>query len=238
MTSTRLPGKVLLDLSGKPVLQHIVERISRSRYIDAVVVATTRNVEDEPIVKMCKKIKCQYYRGSEDDVLLRVLEAAESMKADIIVEITGDCPVVDWRHIDKLVELFFSGDYDYVSNILKRSFPDGFDVQVFPVSVLAEVNKLTKCPENREHVSLYIYSNPDKYRLFNWEANIDMNYPEMAVTLDTEEDYELLKIVYDNLYYKNYDFSAKDVVDFLLNQIDLLMINKNIIRKIPYQVHE
>ena len=136
MTSSRLPGKVLMNFCGKTNLEHIVERLKRSKYIDEVVVATTINKEDDSIVELCNNIGCKYYRGSEDDVLLRVLEATKSISAEIIVEITGDCPVIDWRHTDILIEKFFSAKYDYVSNIIERSFPRGFDVQVFPVTVL------------------------------------------------------------------------------------------------------
>ncbi|MFZ3132817.1 MAG: NTP transferase domain-containing protein, partial [Desulfosporosinus sp.] len=150
MSSTRLPGKVLLDLVGKPVLQHIIERLSRSKYVDEVIVATTDNPCDDQIVALCHSIGCAYFRGSEDDVLLRVLDTARDVNADIIVEITGDCPVIDWRHVDHLIELFFSGKYDYAANIIERTFPRGFDTQVFPTAVLAEVNELTTNPIDHE----------------------------------------------------------------------------------------
>lgn len=221
MTSSRLPGKVLMDLVGKPVLQHIIERLEKSAVLDEIVVATTVNDTDQPIVDLCKSIGCKYYRGSEEDVLLRVLEAAKSVEADLIVEITGDCPVIDRRHVDYLVDMFKNGEYDYVSNIIERSFPRGFDTQVFPVRILEKVNQLTKEPSDHEHVSLYIYNNPDKFRLKNWKAKGKMNNPELEITLDTLVDYELIKEIYENLYFENNDFSAEDVVDFLVNNMSL-----------------
>ncbi|OGU62885.1 MAG: hypothetical protein A2V66_14815 [Ignavibacteria bacterium RBG_13_36_8] len=231
MGSTRLPGKVLFMMEGKPVLQHIIERLKRSKYIDDIIVATTVNERDLPIVQLCEKLGCKYYQGSEDDVLLRVLEAAKSVNADMIVEITGDCPVIDWRHADYLIELFFSGKYDYVSNTIEKSFPDGFDIQVFPVSVLQEVNNLTQNPVDHEHVSIYIYTHPEKYRLGNWKADGIMRHPDYEITLDTIEDYELIKEIYHTLYSKNQDFSGEDVIELIIEHPELLNKVKKIKRK-------
>lgn len=235
MTSSRLPGKVIMDFCGKPNLQHIVERLKRSKYIDEVVVATTINKEDNPIIELCEKIGCKYYRGSEEDVLMRVLEAAKSVNGDYIVEITGDCPVIDWRHVDYLIELFFQGEYDYASNVLKRTFPRGFDTQIFPVKILEEVNKITKNPVDHEHVSIYIYTHPEKYRLLNWEAEEEMNHPELEITLDTKEDYEFIKQIYKILYPKNPYFSAQDVVELLIKHPEMIKKIENTHRKDPFK---
>lgn len=235
MTSSRLPGKVLLDLAGKPSLQHIIERLKRSRYIDDVVVATTVNETDSPIVRLCELINCSYFRGSEEDVLLRVLDAAKSVNADIIVEITGDCPVIDHRHVDHLVELFFSDEYDYASNIIERSFPRGFDTQVFPVSVLEEVNRLTDSLTDHEHVSLYIYNHPDRFRLINWKADASLNYPEIEITLDMPADYQFICEIYNRLYLNNMDFSAEHVVKLLLENPSLMDIVREVRRKDPHE---
>lgn len=235
MTSSRLPGKVLMEYCGKSNLQHIIERLKRSNYIDDVVVATTTNEQDNSIVELCEKIKCKYYRGSEEDVLLRVLESAKSVNADIIVEITGDCPVIDWRYADKIIEVFFSGDYDYAANILKRTFPRGVDTQVFPVEILEEVNKVSKNPVDHEHVSLYIYTHPEKYRLINWEADNNMNHPEFEITLDTKEDYEFINQIYEILYPKDQDFSAQDVVDLLIEHPEMIKKVENTHRKDPFK---
>jgi spore coat polysaccharide biosynthesis protein SpsF len=235
MTSSRLPGKVLLDYCGKTNLQHIIERLKRSKYIDEVVVATTLNDQDNPIVELCEKIGCKYFRGSENDVLLRVLESAKSVNADIIVEITGDCPVIDWRHVDKLVEMLFSGEYDYAANIIKRTFPRGFDTQVFPLSVLEEVNELTKSPVDHEHVSIYIYTHPEKYRLINWQAEESMNHPEFEITLDTREDYEVINKIYNMLYPLKPDFSAEDVIELLMKNPELIKNMGDIHRKDPFK---
>jgi spore coat polysaccharide biosynthesis protein SpsF len=228
MTSSRLPGKVLLPLGGKPALERLVERIRRSVFVDEIVVATTVNPEDEPIIELCERIGCTYFRGSEDDVLSRVLDAAESVSADIIVEITGDCPLIDHQHIDEVIQLFFSGNYDYASNVISRSFPDGFDVQVFPLKVLQEVDKLTTDPVDRVHVSYYIYSHPEKFNLANWQAEGEMFWPELRVTLDERADYELLNRIYEELLPVREDFSAEDVITLLKKNSELTMINSDV----------
>lgn len=235
MTSTRLPGKVLMDLAGKPVLQHIVERLKRSKYIDDVVIATTINDTDKPIITLCEQIGCSYYRGSEEDVLQRVLDAAKSVKADLIVEITGDNPFTDWRHTDVLIEMFHAGEYDYAANVLNSGFPHGLAVQVFPVAVLDEANRLTQDPADHEHVSLYIYSHPERYRLVNWLAPEELRHPELHVTLDTPSDYQLIKNVYEALYPINPDFSAVDVVNYLLAHPEVADLVADIKRKKPHE---
>jgi len=231
MTSSRLPGKVLLPVEGKPVLLHIVERLKRSRYIDDVVVATTINETDDAIEVMCRENGCSFYRGSEEDVLLRVLEAAKSVKADTIVEITGDCPVIDWRVADDLIAFYDAGEYDYCSNMGKRPYPVGFETQVFSVDVLQRVSELTTNKADREHVSLYIYTHPEIFKIGYREADERFYHPEVEVTLDDKNDYELVKAIYDELYRKDVDFSALDVIDLFKKRPDLYDYVKKADRK-------
>ncbi len=231
MTSSRLPGKVLLPLARVPALQHIIERIRRSRYVDDVVVATTINAEDRPIEELCLRVGSRCHRGSEEDVLQRVLDAAHGCQADLIVEITGDCPLIDHRHIDHLIELYYSGAYDFVSNAIERSFPDGFDVAVFPTKVLEAVDTLTCDPIDRVHVTYYIYTHPEKFRLGNWRAEGEMYWPTLGLTLDEMKDYELLKIIYENVFPINADFSAEDVLRLLKKNPKYLEINAHVRRK-------
>ena len=235
MTSSRLPGKVMMEYCNISNLEHIINRLKRSKYLDDVVVATTGNIEDEPIIDLCKKIGCSYYRGSEDDVLLRVLEAAKSVNSNIIVEITGDCPVIDWRHVDFLIEKYFEIGCDYASNTIERTFPRGFDTQIFSVDVLERVNNLTSSPVDHEHVSLYIYTNPDKFELYNWKAEGLMNHPELGITLDNINDYNLISEIYERLYPVNNDFSAEDVVELLLSDKTLYDKAQDSKRKDPFK---
>ncbi|MFZ3043663.1 MAG: glycosyltransferase family protein [Minisyncoccia bacterium] len=233
MTSSRLPGKVLMPLAGEPNLTRLIERLRRSRYVDDIVIATTTNAPDDAIEALAEKIGCKVWRGSEDNVLERVLQAAQSVHADLIVEITGDCPLIDWRHVDYLVDLYEEGGYDYVANNMERSFPRGFDAQVFSVKTLAEVNELTKDPVDQEHVSIYIYSHPERYKLHNWSAEGKMARKELRVTLDTREDYELLNLIFEKLLPQNEDFSAENVVDLFNREPELSEINAEIQQKNP-----
>lgn len=231
MTSSRLPGKVILPLAGKPALERMIERVKRSRYVDEVVVATTINAADDCLEDLAKRLGVGCYRGSELDVLDRVLKAAQKFSADIIVELTGDCPLMDWRLVDRGIEDFFATGVDYSANDLKTTYPIGFDVQVFPTAVLAEVSNLTNDPIDRVHVSYYIYSHPDKFKVHNWEAEADSLGPEFRVTLDEQADYELIKIIFDNLLKIREDFTASDVVNFLRKNLELSKINQHVRQK-------
>ena len=228
MKSTRLPQKVLLDIGGKPALEYMIDRVKRSKLVDTIVVATTINDSDLPIIDLCNKIGCKYFRGSEEDVLRRVLDAARSVSADIIVELTGDCPFVDPEIIDEVVELYFSGDYDYASNIVERSFPDGFDTQVFSVRNLERVSEMTDDPIDRVHVSCYFYNNPHKFRLANLTAPEELTWPDLRLTIDEEADYQLLKLIAEKLERHNGMFSTRDVLSLLKREPDLIEINKHV----------
>ena len=229
MTSTRLPGKVLLPLGGTTVLGLLIERLKRSQYLDAICVATTTNAQDDRVAALAKELGVECFRGSEADVLGRVLGAAQANKADIIVEITGDCPFTDHRVVDRGIEEFFTRSVDYVSNALSVTYPrGGFEVQVFPTSVLAEVDTLTQEPIDRTHVSYYIYQHPEKYRLYNFEAPQAARAPELRVVLDERDDYKLITKVFAELYPQNPDFSVEDVVKYLRAHPDVAALNKNV----------
>lgn len=235
MASTRLPGKVMKQILGKPVLELLVERLKKVELIDEIVIATTTNQSDDIIERFCGKIGIKCFRGSEEDVLKRVLDAAKSVNAELIVEITGDCPLIDPDIARECIKLFLKGNYDYVSNgCLEKTFPDGLAVQVFPVKVLEEVNALTKDPVDHEHVSLYIYRHPERYRLKNYKAEGELYWPELAITLDTPQDYELIKRIYEELYPGNNNFTAYDVVRFLRKNPELISINRDDTRSSDY----
>lgn len=232
MTSSRLPGKVLMESCGKPLLQHMIERVKRCQGISDVVVATTINDTDDAIVELCNKINCKYFRGSEDDVLLRVLDAAKSVSADIIVETTGDCPLIDWRHIDYLVEFFLKNEYDFVANNIERSFPDGFDIRIFSTEALEQVNNLSQEMADHEHVSIYFPNHPEKFTSYNWKADYFENRPEYEVTLDERGDYMLIDSIFKGLFFQNEDFTCRDVIAYLDQNPHLLEYVKDIKRTI------
>jgi spore coat polysaccharide biosynthesis protein SpsF len=227
MTSKRLPGKVMLPLAGKPALERMIERVRRAKSVEEVVVATTVNPDDDVIEELANRMGVKVHRGSEDDVLARVLEAAKSVGAELIVELTADCPLMDWRLIDRGVDEFLKSGADYASNTIRRCYPDGFDVQVFPVSVLERVSGLTQDPIDRVHVSLYIYHHPETFKLHHWDPDAaDLLWPELRVTLDERADYELLDRVFSALLGTKEDFDAHDVVAYLRAHPEIASLNK------------
>src|SRR3954470_1753619 len=143
MTSSRLPGKVLLPAVGKPLLELMVARLRRSRHVDEIVIATTEDASSDPLEELAERLGIGCFRGSENDVLARVLGAAQAYDAEWIVEVTGDCPLIEPVVVDRVVERFAEGGADYCSNTLEQTFPRGMDVQVFPAAVLGEVAGLT-----------------------------------------------------------------------------------------------
>ena len=228
MGSSRLPGKTLVPILGRPMLERMIERLQRSQRMDEIVVATTTEPEDAAIEELTRRLGVGCFRGSSEDVLDRVLRAAQTYEADVIVETTGDCPVIDPAVVDRVVETFASGGYDFVSNVLEWTYPRGLDVKVFPTRVLAEVAELTRDPADHEHVSLYIYEHPERYRLRNVAAPPDACRPDLRLTVDTEEDLALIRTIYESLYPRKPDFDIFDIVELLDAQRELVALNAEI----------
>jgi len=231
MTSSRLPGKVLLPSLDEPMLMHLVRRLRAVPSIDEIVIATTINDTDQPIVDFAKSETIKCFRGSENDVLGRVVGAGLSEKADILVEITGDCPVIDPDLIEQTILMFMHHDVDYASNSLVRKYPDGMDTQVMWFKVLQEAEASTNDPLDREHVSRYIYQRPETYSLINLVAPPSLSWPGLGLTLDEPRDYELLGKVIETLGKNNPLFGCKEIIDFLRGNPGLVAINEDVIRK-------
>lgn len=231
MTSTRLPGKVLLKTCGKPLLQLLVERLSLVRQIEEIVLATTTNREDDPIVNLVQGIGISYFRGSEHDVLHRVLEAAQSVNGKIIVEITGDCPLIDPEITSQVIDMYLLNDCDYASNLDPVSYPIGMDTQVFSTDLLALADNEGTTEEDREHVSWFIRRQPERFKKLHLPAPPEMHWPELGLTLDEKLDYILISRIFEHFYPKNHKFSCLDIVRYLRDNPDLLLINKAVTRK-------
>jgi spore coat polysaccharide biosynthesis protein SpsF len=223
MTSTRLPGKVLIRL---------IERLRRSKYVQNIVVATTTNREDDAVVEVAKSEGVLYYRGSEEDVLRRTVEAAEAFDTDYIVQVTSDCPLIDAETVNTAIERMLENPYlDYIGNHLVRTYPLGFSAEVFRTRALRDVEQKTVDPHDREHVSLYFYERPEIYHLSNVEAPHYLRHPEYRLTLDTIEDYELIKTVFEKLYLDKPDFDLYDIVRLFGKNPELLQINQHVMQK-------
>lgn len=231
MTSSRLPGKIVLPVLGRPLLELLIERLKRAQSLDGIIVATTSNPTDDIVEQLTKRIGVGCFRGSEDDVLGRVLGAAKKYHVDVIVEITGDCPLIDPEIVEKLIGIYHTGNYDYVSNVLKTTYPVGMDTQIFSTAVLQKVAALTDDPVDHEHVSLYIYEHPELFSLYNVDSDLPEKYQGIRLTLDTREDYELIKTIYESLYPKKPSFILKDILEFLDKREELLNINRHILQR-------
>lgn len=231
MTSSRLPGKVMLPICGKPELELLVERLRQSALLDGVVIATTTNGTDDVLEELAARLGVDCFRGSEDDVLERVLKAAQATGTEVIVEVTGDCPLVDPEILDGLLAIYRRGEHDYVSNTLRRTYPRGLDVQVFSTATLADVARRTDDPVDHEHVSLYIYEHPELYRLYNQDSGLPERWWDLRLTLDTEDDYALIRHVFEELYPIQPAFSMTDILALLEHHPEWLEINRHIQQK-------
>lgn len=234
MGATRLPGKVLREILGKPILWHVIERIKRCKLIDQVIIATTNIDGERPILELAKRMGIASYSGSEDDVLDRYYQAAKRYQADIIVRITSDCPLVDPQVTDKVVKFFLDNKpgFNYVSNTLNPTYPDGLDTEVFSFATMEKAWKEAKLKSEREHVTAYIVKHPEIFKLGNVENEEDLSH--MRWTVDEERDFEFVKKVYERLYKPNQVFLMRDILALLKAYPDLADINKGINRNEGY----
>lgn len=229
MTSTRLPGKVLLPLGGKPMLARLVERLQRVRLANTIVIATTTNAADEPIVDLCRRLGVPCHRGSERDVLARYAEAAGTHQADVVVRITSDCPLIDPALIDAVIARYQQNDADCVSNMLPPTWPYGMAVEVFSARALAEAHAEASAPAEREHVTPFLYARPQRYRLRNFASPTDLSGQRW--TVDTPEDYELVQRLFDAVHPVRPDFTLADLLATLQLHPDWLTINQHVRQK-------
>ena len=229
MTSTRLPGKVLLPLAGEPMLMRLVQRLRRVQRADGMVIATTTNPTDNPIATLCAQLDVPCHRGSEHDVLSRYADAARLHGADVVVRITSDCPLIDPALIDQVIEVYEEGDSDYVSNMLPPTWPYGMAVEVFSAAALAQAHAEASQSAEREHVTPFIYWHPERYRLRNLASPVDLSHHRW--TVDTPEDYELVRRLFETLIPAHPEFTQADVLAVLDAHPDWLRINQHIQQK-------
>ncbi len=192
MGSSRLPGKVLMDIAGKPALTWMIERLRRANSLNEIVLATTTSPRDNELEAWAKTNGVLCFRGSEDDVLARVVAAHRQQGTEVVVELCGDCPLIDPEIVDLAVETFLFNKCDVVSNARKPSYPQGLDVQIFHFGKLAQVAGTVTDPAVREHVSLYFYEHEDEYRVEHLLAPNRRRFPGVRLQLDYKEDLTFL----------------------------------------------
>lgn len=229
MGSSRLPGKTMKSLLGKPMIERILDRLALSKLTDIIVVATTDNKKDDVLVDFLKQKKINFYRGSENDVLQRVVRAAEQFSIENIIELHGDNPFLDPKIVDSCIKEFNSEKIDYLSNSLTNTFPQGLRVQIFPTNKLSEIEKRIKDYAVREHVSLYFYENPNKFIIKNIEAEESIKRPELRLTVDTEEDFQFISSIYEKLLGEGVypEFEVKDIIR-VIDDNNISILNEKI----------
>jgi spore coat polysaccharide biosynthesis protein SpsF len=228
MSSTRLPGKVLMDLSGETVLGRVVGRLRRAKLIDRIVVATSVSPLDEPIIAESKRLEVASFRGSEFDVLDRYYRAGCAFAAHNVVRITSDCPLIDPELVDETIGKLRDQTADYASNATQQTYPRGLDVEVFTMTALKSAWQNSRQPYEREHVTPYFYEHPEVFRLVSLVGTTD--YSQYRWTLDTPEDLQLLRAVYDRLGNQD-DFNWQDVIALMGREPQLADLNCKVRQK-------
>ncbi|MBU2511634.1 glycosyltransferase family protein [bacterium] len=228
MGSSRLPGKILLPLAGKPAISHVFERVKKIKNVDQVVLLTSTSSKENPLIELCRKQNYEVFRGSENDVLDRYYQAAVFYEADIIVRITGDCPLIDPIESSKVVQKLQATAADYCSNTNPPFLPDGLDTEAFTFDALKRAWHSAVLQQEREHVTLLMYSNP---KVFSVQSITNIsNQSGFRLTLDEKQDYTVLKIVFDHLKAERKFGYLNEVLDLLKRFPEIPRINQHIFR--------
>jgi len=232
MGSSRLPGKVMKNIAGKPMLAHVCERIRRSKLINHIVVATTDELADDPIAFFCEENNIPHFRGKQFDVLDRYYQASLLFKANIIVRITADCPLVDPEMIDDVIQSFINQKVDFAANRLpppwKRSFPIGLDIEVCSFFALEKAWKEATLEFEREHVMPFLYDHPNRFKTLLIHHEPD--YGNRRWTVDTQQDFDMVEKIIEHFHPIN-DFSWVDVLDYVKLNPEIEMINQQVAAK-------
>jgi len=229
--STRLPGKVLLPLGGKPVIEHVLGAVLSASLVDDVILATTVNEADGPLACIAQKLGVRLFRGSEQDVLGRFIAALAQDDAEAVVRITADDPLLDPRVIDKVIKSYLESQVDYASNILQRSWPRGMDTEVISREALERSNREAILREHREHVTIYVRTHADLFRQCNVMAPKDEVWPELRLCIDTREDYEMIQQIFMALPFETQRPNINEIIRWLRAHTEIANINAGIVQK-------
>lgn len=232
--SSRFPGKVLKKICNKPMLLLMLERLSKCELLDEIVIATTDNKNDDPIVELVKTNGYSVFRGSEFDCLDRHYQAVKKSNAKFICKITSDCPLIDPKVVDKVIRYFLENknNFDYVSNVHPATYPNGLDVEIFSSVALEKTWKEAKTNEEKEHTTTYMWKNPFLFRIGSVVMPEHQNlFLKERWTVDYLEDFEFVKAIYENLYDDGRIFLMKDILEFLKERKDIKKINHHLIEK-------
>lgn len=234
MSSTRLPGKIMKDIEGEPMLWRVIERVKAAKNTQDIIIATTENEADRQVIEFAQKRGINVFAGSESDVLDRYYQAARFFgNPEVIIRVTSDCPLIDPEIIDKTIEFFLKNDFDYASTgRIQSTFPDGLDTEVFKLSALERAWREAKLLSEREHVTPYIWKNPRLFKVGELKNEKDLSH--LRWTVDEERDLEFVRAVFQNLYRSDKIFHLNDVLDFLERNPEVAEKNQGIIRDEGY----
>lgn len=228
MGSSRLPGKVLKPVLGRPLLEMQIQRLRRARSLDRIIVATSLAAADDPIAELAAGLGLECFRGSQDDVLDRYYQAALPRHPRHVVRVTGDCPLLDPEVIDELAGFFLAGGHDLACNTIRPTFPDGLDAWIMTFAALATAWENARLPSEREHVTQYIQNRPQVFKLGNLEREPDLSH--LRWTVDEPEDLAFVRLVYESLYPNNPEFGTQDILEFLERNPQAREINRSFLR--------
>lgn len=231
MGSTRLPGKVMKQAINKPLIHHLINRLKFTRKLDKIIVATTNNKKDDELCRYLKINNIKFYRGSENDVLGRLYNAAKLFKIKNILQITGDCPLIDPSIVTQVINTYNNNDFDFVSNANIRTFPIGMDISVFNFKSLKKANFLSKRSYYREHSTLYFRKNKKMFKTCNIMAPDNLHYPNLGLTLDEKKDYYLIKKIFTKFRRNQNSFTCEQIINYLKKNKKIFNINKKVTRK-------
>ena len=235
MDSTRLPGKVLKNLSeSDSVLGVLIKRLKISKELDNIIIATTPDEKNKAIIEEAKKNKVDWYVGDEENVLKRYYDAAKKYTLNIIIRITSDCPFIDPKILDDMIRFYKLNNYDYIRNVDETTnFSRGFEIEIFNIEVLKEIFSHAKIKSEKEHVTYYIYTHPEKFTLYSYNIENLKKFENLRLTIDEEDDLLICREVYKKLIEKgkNYDFSIYDIIELIEKNPSLMDINKHVQHK-------
>jgi len=231
LASTRLPNKILYKINKFSFLEYLIKRLKLTKSVKEIIIATTNNEKNDEIINIAKRSKIKWFKGSEKNVLERVIKTGKHFKCKNIVRITSDCPIIDPEIIDLAIESYKNNSCDYLSNTIIRSYPDGMDVEVFSLKALIKSSKFAKTTRDKEWTTWSIKKNPNKFKIINLVAPNNKKWPDLGLTLDQYEDYLFLKKIILS-FKERFDFNCISIINLLKKNKSWLKINKNVKRNL------
>lgn len=233
MGSSRLPGKVLMPLCGRPMIEHLLARLARSRRVDAVWVATTVSPKDDALSDFLAGKGVNVHRGPEEDVLTRYVETARRSGADVVVRHTADCPLLSPQLVDDVVGAFLDSEYDYMKPLHEDGMIRGLDTEVFTLEALLRADRLAQDAPSREHVTLYLYRHPQEFSVGVFPFPERLKLPGARLCVDEEDDFRLVEAIYGELYTEGEIVDFEAVLRLLRDRPDLVRLNSGVRQKHP-----